>query len=183
MASEEVETGNANANGSVARFSNDGRYRYLLTRRTGFSERAVTFLMLNPSTADAVQDDPTIRRCVGFANAWGFGWLHVVNLSPLRATDPKELLAAGPEPEDVWEENLQTILYTAASSDLVVAAYGNHGSAEGRCERVLEALEAVVEVHCLGATKQGHPRHPLYLSAQVAPERFHQPTPTPTEDL
>ena len=160
-------------NRPAAVFSADGRYRYLLTRRTGFDERVANFIMLNPSTADAVKNDPTVRRCIGFANAWDFGWLHVTNLSPFRATHPRDLRKAGPEPEDVWDENLRTILETGGQSDLVVAAWGVHGEAEGRAEKVLAALwEASQEVHCLGTTKEGQPLHPLYLAAATEPRLF-----------
>ena len=154
----------------AALFSPDRRYRYLLTRRTGFGEKAVNFIMLNPSTDDAVKNDPTIRRCIGFANSWGCGWLHVTNLSPLRATDPRTLLAAGPEPEDVWNRNLDHNMESAGSSDLVVAAWGVHGEAEGRAERVLATLrDAGREVCCLGTTRQGNPLHPLYVPAVTKP--------------
>ena len=115
----------------AAQFSPDRRYRYLLTRQVGFGDKRVLFVMLNPSTADEEKNDPTIRRCIGFANGWGYGWLDVTNLSPLRATDPKQLLAAGPEPWDVWNRNLYHIMAAAGSSDLVVAAYGNHGPDRG----------------------------------------------------
>ena len=158
-------TGIGTVNEEPARMSPDGRYRFLLTRRTSFGQKAVMFLMLNPSTADAVQDDPTIRRCINFAARWECGWLYVVNLSPLRATVPADLLRAGPEPEEVWLENVQTIRDTAARSDLVVAAWGAHGQAEGRAQRVLAALDGNSEMHCLGTTRDGHPRHPLYLPA------------------
>ena len=67
-----------------------GRYRYLLTRRVGPGTRAVTFIMLNPSTADATRDDPTIRRCIGFARSWGIGGVDVVNLFAFRATEPRD---------------------------------------------------------------------------------------------
>ena len=152
--------------------STDGQYRFLLTRRTGWGQRAVTFIMLNPSTADAEQDDPTIRRCIGFASRWDFGWLHAVNLSPVRATNPAELLRAGPEPEEVWVENLQVVLETVAAAELVVAAWGVHGQAEGRAQRVMAALAGRCEVHCLGTTRAGYPRHPLYLSAIAQPVLF-----------
>ena len=149
--------------------SADHRHRYLLTRRTGGRDRAVAFIMLNPSTADAEHDDPTIQRCVGFASRWDFGWLHVVNLSPLRATNPAELLRAGPEAEEVWVENLQVVLDTVAASELVVAAWGVHGRVEDRAERVLSALDRR-RIYCLGVTKEGHPQHPLYRreTAQLA---------------
>ena len=75
-------------------FSGDRRYRYLLIRRVGTSQSRVLFIMLNPSAADEVRDDPTIRRCIGFARDWGFGLLEVVNLFALMSTNPKTLLDA-----------------------------------------------------------------------------------------
>ena len=120
-----------------ARFSDDRRYRYLLTRRVGTGKKRVMFLMLNPSTADEVRNDPTIARCIGFASSWDCGWLYVTNLSPLRATDPADVLRVGPEPDDVWDTNVENILETAMCCDFTVAAWGNHGAAEGRADRVI----------------------------------------------
>lgn len=74
-----------------AKLSADGLYRYRLGRTWCPSERGVVWVMLNPSTADAHFDDPTIRRCVGFARSWGMGWITVVNLYAFRATYPQEL--------------------------------------------------------------------------------------------
>ena len=163
----------------VRRFSPDRKYRYLLTRQVGFGDRGtVTFIMLNPSTADESHDDPTIRRCIGFANSWSYGWLHVVNLSPLRATDPKDLIDAGPEHDDVWEENVTTICDTALASDLVIAAWGAHGAAEGRAPKVIDALARSPgfvgheRIHCLGVIKNGQPRHPLYVKGDTQPQLY-----------
>ena len=163
----------------VARFSPDRKYRYLLTRQVGFGDRGtVTFIMLNPSTADETRDDPTIRRCIRFANRWSHGWLHVVNLSPLRATDPKELIDAGPEPDDIWEENILTARETASISELVVAAWGVHGNAEGRADKVVDELVwkpgcvDLVDLRCLGTTKDGQPRHPLYVKGDTQPRLY-----------
>ena len=155
--------------------SEDGKYRYFLRRTADdmFGVGAVTFLMLNPSTADATLDDPTIRRCIGFAKAWGKARLYVCNLSPLRATDPNEMLVAGDEPEDVKSHNLTHITACAAESDIVVAAYGTHGTACSRNTRVLARLLLHgVAVHCIGTTKGGHPRHPLYVSAMTELQEF-----------
>ena len=164
----------------VATFSPDRKYRYLLTRRVGFADDSVTFVMLNPSTADETQDDPTIRRCIDFANRWGFGWLHVVNLSPLRATAPKELLAAGRESDAVWDENLEHIRSEALASNMVIAAWGVHGAAENRDYYVMSELRGNVEmVYCLGLTKGGHPKHPLYLKANTVPVPLTRPYPFP----
>ena len=156
-----------------ARFSDDRRYRYLLTRRVGTGKKRVMFLMLNPSTADEVRNDPTIARCIGFAKSWDCGWLYVTNLSPLRATDPADVLGAGPEPDDVWDTNMKNILETATCCDFIVAAWGIHGAAQGRADRVLEQLSAIQrEVLCLGVTRQGYPRHPLYVQADTRPAAY-----------
>ena len=158
----------------LAVFSDDRRYRYFLSRDLGFQgEGAMMFTMLNPSTADERRDDATIRRCIRFARRWGFGKLYITNLSPLRATDPKKLLAAGLEPDDVWEQNLDHILAASGSSGLVVAAWGNQGDAGGRAGRVLAAFRDVgQEAHCLGVTKRGQPLHPLYVPASTVPVVF-----------
>ena len=149
----------------------DRKYRYLLTRQLGFvGDGAVMFVMLNPSTADEHQDDPTVRRCISFGKRWGFGTLFVTNLSPLRATDPKQLIEAGPEPDDVWDQNTDTIIETVALyCRMVVAAWGAHGRVENRAKRVLELLSPFTVIHCLGTTKAGEPLHPLYISATTRP--------------
>src|SRR5262245_13227298 len=109
---------------SSAELSPCGRYRYALTRTWGDPKKVVCWVMLNPSTADADQDDPTIRRCLGFSRAWGAGGLVVVNLFALRATDPDQLrIAADP----VGPDN-DSHLSTAAFGRLVVAAWGARGA-------------------------------------------------------
>lgn len=161
--------------GKAVIFSDDMRYRYYLSRQVSpmTSEGVCTFLMLNPSTADDVVNDPTIRRCIGFASGWGYGWLQVVNLSPLRATLPSDLVKAGDEPSDVWEKNISCILDAAECGDILIAAYGNHGTRHDRSVRVLDAVtKAGYDVHCLGITKQGHPKHPLYLRGDLIPQMF-----------
>ena len=158
-------------------FSPDRRYRYLLRREIlpsiGSQGGQVAFLMLNPSTADEVKNDSTVSRCKGFTKRWGYHRLVVVNLSPFRATDPADLYAAGPEPEDVWETNLAHIIETGMTSDRLVAAYGNHGAREQRAARVLTALkQAGVTVWCLERTSQGYPHHPRGMSNAVSLEVY-----------
>src|SRR5581483_9586135 len=97
-------------------------YRYSLARFFG-DGGVVNFIMLNPSTADAETDDPTIRRCLGFAKAWGYGTLVVTNLFAYRATDPAELAKAG---DPVGPDNDTRLWSEAQLSDLVVCAWGNH---------------------------------------------------------
>lgn len=150
----------------TAELSDCGRYRWWLRRswKHGGDGRAVCFVMLNPSTADALADDPTVRRCMGFARSWGFSVLTVRNLFALRATDPKELLTAA-EPTGGARGDLE--LAVAKSADLVVCAWGA-GVPFGRDRLALKIL-AGKPLHCLGATKAGHPRHPLYVRGDAKP--------------
>lgn len=146
----------------------DGPYRYLLWRRWA-DAATVLFVMLNPSTADARRDDPTIRRCSGFARAWGFGGVEVVNLFAWRATDPRELRRAA---DPVGPENDRVIAAAAARNHAVIAAWGNHG-ALGERDRQVAALLARFRPRCLGApTARGAPRHPLYVRAAVRTGAF-----------
>ena len=161
-------------------FSRDRRYRYRLTRRVGDGERAVTFVMLNPSKADETHDDATIRKCIGFAERWGFGVMYAVNLSPFIATRPADLLKGLPEPRRVQRRNTMTVLETAAESERIVLAYGNHASrlakpkgAGGRVSRITSLLRnSGHALHCLGVTKSGHPRHPGRIAYETALEIY-----------
>ena len=146
---------------SGAILSRDRQYRYILTRRVGSSPRAVTFIMLNPSTADETKDDNTITWCRRFAELQGFGRLYVTNLSPLRATHPREMLEAGPEPPGVWKRNMKWVLKAALHSELVLIAWGNHGTRTNRVHKVLGALRREGhEIFCLEVTDRQQPRHP-----------------------
>lgn len=147
----------------------DGPYRYRLWREWEPGPR-IAFVMLNPSTADAEEDDPTIRRCVGFAKALGAGAIDVVNLFALRATDPRELAKhsapVGPE-NDAW------IVTAALECEMVICAWGAHAHARDRATRVLGILRcANRQPMCLRQTKAGHPAHPLYLPAALRPVPF-----------
>lgn len=152
--------------------SADRSYRYTLARRTGFGDTTCLFVMLNPSTADEFVDDATIRRCMGFARAWGYGWLHVANLFAFRATDPQTMKAAYPEPSEVAVRNIETIMSGAHEASRVVAAWGNHGAFMDRGATVLAALAGIGPVWCLGMTKAGQPKHPLYVPRATEPIRM-----------
>jgi hypothetical protein len=147
-----------------AYISDDGLYRYSLDRQlVDDGEWTCTFVMLNPSTADAEQDDPTIRRCIRFAREWGYGRLKVVNLYALRATDPKQLWLAD---DPVGPENDHVLSLAFGGSDLTIAAWGVHA----KLERVAEIMAWPIRPRlCLGVTKDGHPRHPLYVRADAEP--------------
>ncbi len=143
------------------------QYRYVLTRRISQVVRWVKpclFIMLNPSTASADIDDPTIRRCTGFAAAWLCTSLTVVNLYGLRATDPKELARhsspIGPENEKHLAEQLGLHWNTG----VIVAAWGANAAAKHHS--LAGALQTIGQrASCLGRNKDGSPKHPLYVKA------------------
>lgn len=147
----------------TATFSPCRRYRYTLTRSIGAGTRRALFVMLNPSTADEAQDDPTIRRCIAFARREGCGSLEVANLFAWRATDPVELRTA---PDPVGPDNDRHIVEAAGRASLIVCAWGVHGCLLGR-ERAVRQLLAGRALHALGFTKEGAPRHPLYVKSDA----------------
>lgn len=153
-----------------ATISHCGTYRYTLSRQWGNRSpttcllRKAGFIMLNPSTADAEIDDPTIRRCIGFAKAWGKDGVDIVNVYALRSTDPKALWQHN---DPVGPENDRYIQDWVHYCSPIVAAWGAHAKPE-RVQRVLEIVRAhSVPLYCLGTTKAGAPRHPLYVKGDT----------------
>jgi hypothetical protein len=150
--------------------SEDGLYRYRLDRWCGDGPRVV-WVLLNPSTADADVDDPTIRRVMRFSRDWGYDGCTVLNVYAWRATKPSDLpdsdeRAAGP----LWNKHFQEAVTIMTP---VVAAWGAH--ATRACQdlgTVLAKRKALAPTLCLGLTKDGHPRHPLYVPASTQPIRF-----------
>lgn len=139
-----------------------GRYRYALTRRWGPDPQAI-WIMLNPSTADATMNDPTIRRCMTFSKSFGYGALTVVNLYAWRATNPAELKMSG---RDVVGPENDSILRSLASTGWpVIAAWGTRAD-PGRARHVIQLVGA--HLLCLGTTKDGHPKHPLYVRGDTS---------------
>jgi hypothetical protein len=152
-----------------ASFDADRVYRYRLWRAWDDGRPRVAFLMLNPSTADETVLDPTLRRCLGFAQAWGFGSFEIGNLFALRSTDPKKLrLVADP----VGPGNDTELLSMAVRADLVVCGWGAHGGLHGRDRSVLKLLEPYAALYALRLTNAGAPGHPLYLPAKLEPVLF-----------
>lgn len=143
-----------------------GRYRYALERWWMFGTGTVLFVMLNPSTADAVDDDPTVRRCISFAQRWGHQRLIVCNLFAWRATDPRELRTAA---DPVGPMNDERMAECAGVASLILCAWGNHGAHAGRDKYVREALYTIRPLHHLGLTGKRQPRHPLYLRGDLKP--------------
>lgn len=121
------------------------------------------FIGLNPSTADEVINDPTIRRCIGYTKDWGYSNLCMMNLFAFRETLPI-LLKKAENP--VGPDNDDALLTMAEKAEVVVAAWGNHGSYMGRDEEVKTMLS---QLHYLRLTKEGFPNHPLYLPKELKP--------------
>lgn len=135
-----------------------GRYRYALSRQWDANKPMVAFIGLNPSTADANLDDPTIRRCIGFAKRLGAGTLVMLNLFAWRATDPSELWKAD---DPVGPENDEYLVTIPKAAAISVACWGTHGAFMGRD---LEVTAIIGDgLMCFGTTKDGFPKHPLYL--------------------
>lgn len=144
-------------------FSPDRAHRYSLWRFLDEGDGDIAFIGLNPSTADETVDDPTIRRCIGFARRERRRRLWMLNLFAFRATDPKVMKRAD---DPVGANNDKALLAVAGTPGaLVVACWGAHGDHQDRGRQVLALLlDAGITVHTLGWTKGGHPKHPLYLS-------------------
>ena len=144
-----------------------GKYRYLMTRIWDEDLPPAVFIMLNPSTADAEEDDPTIRRCISFAKDWGCGRIKVVNIFAYRATNPKELLNTK---DPVGLENYQYVKETIINAGLIIIACGAiNKKLKQSYKKIFEILKEV-DIYCLGVTKEGYPRHPLYLKRTAIPK-------------
>lgn len=165
------------ADGSHAIFSRDRLYRYWLERPIGglfANMKAAVFIMLNPSTADAFRDDPTVARCRKRAEHWGCGRLIIVNLFAYRSTYPKDLAHTVDPVGPCNNEHLQRVVKIAGDgSSVIVAAWGDSmpRAHRGRADEVVEMMRGV-QMHCLGKTSSGQPRHPLHLSYTQDLESF-----------
>lgn len=148
------------------------RYRYSLERLWAPEQGVAVWILLNPSTADAEQDDPTIRRCCGFARTWGLGGIVVVNLFAYRATDCR-VLAGLSSAVAIGPDNDRAILAACRRRDarLLVAGWGLRGDLYWRDRRVRTLLRGR-PLLCLGRTAGGAPRHPLYVAGTTALQEF-----------
>ncbi len=145
---------------SGAAFSTCLTWRYQLWRRWS-KLPSLIMIGLNPSTADETDNDPTITRCIGFAQREGCGGLLMLNLFAFRATSPKALKAAQ---DPIGPENDGVLLSICQGQDRVVVAWGNHGGFYERDRAVSTLLQTSSTcIECFGVTKLGYPRHPLYL--------------------
>jgi hypothetical protein len=146
--------------------SRNGLYRYALWRSWEWNRERVMFIGLNPSTADAQQDDPTIRRCIGFAKNWGYGGLLVGNLFAYRTARP-ETLRCSQNPigrlNDVWLNRM------ADEASFILACWGNQGAFKNRDREIVRKFD---KLKCLKLNQSGAPAHPLYLAKSLAPMKF-----------
>lgn len=149
-------------------FSPCRTYRYTLWRTFGAMEGDgyAMFIGLNPSTADEVNDDPTIRKCIAFAKTWGYGTLCMTNLFAFRATQPTDMKASS---DPIGPDNDTHLVKLAQDAKVVVAAWGTDGVHLGRDQRV---RAIVPNLHYLRKTKDGHPGHPLYLPGDLVPKPY-----------
>jgi hypothetical protein len=145
-------------------FDASGRYRYSLWRAWSDDYPRIAFMLLNPSTADEERNDPTIRRCIGFAREWNFGSVEVVNLFAYRATYAREILRIS---DPVGEENNRFLVQAVERCSTVVVGWGTKGILLGRDREVMQLLAGRRNVYCLGITKDGQPRHPLYVRGEA----------------
>ncbi len=152
---------------SVALYSDCERYRYALTRIWEPKGQRALFIMLNPSTATEVQNDPTVERCERRARALGFGAFRVCNIFAWRDTDPRAMRAAA---EPVGPENDAAIVTACDWADRIICAWGTHGAHLERGAAVTRLLRSAgLPLWHLGLSKAGHPKHPLYISYSKQP--------------
>lgn len=148
-------------------FSPDRIYRYSLWREWGLAHSPYAmFIGLNPSIADEIRDDPTVRRCMRFAKDWGYGAMVMANIFAFRATLPEVLMA---QADPVGPGNDEWLEMCASKAGIKVACWGTRGS---HLDRGLAVRRLIGSLSCLGLTKDGFPRHPLYLKASTMPVRY-----------
>jgi hypothetical protein len=158
---------------ATAIFDETERYRYLLTRTfpKECGSGIVTFVMLNPSIADALRNDATVTRCSGYARRWGYASLEVVNIFALRTADPRKLKRIFDPSGGLTNEDY--IVESCKRADFVVAGWGAHGKLKEQAGHICWLLHRNgVELNSLGVTATGEPRHPLYLRGDAAPTTY-----------
>ena len=158
---------------SDAIYSDCERYRYALTRVWDDTGQRILFIMLNPSTATEMQNDPTVERCERRARTLGYGAFRVTNIFAWRDTDPRDMRAAI---DPVGPDNDKAIADGTRWADRIVAAWGTHGAHLARGPQVADMLFASGQpVYTLGLTKHGHPKHPLYIAYTTQPSLWQTP--------
>lgn len=158
---------------SVAVFSKDLKYRFYLRRVFNRNRPHITFIMLNPSTADAFKNDPTVARCQERATRLDFGSFSVTNIFAYRSTQPNALTLPNIEP--IGKDNDGWIQFAAREAQKVMVGWGNHGKFNHRGDNVLGMLDDEgIPMWCLGQNKGGSPIHPLYQAYEKPLRRYMQ---------
>jgi hypothetical protein len=149
-----------------------GNYRYWLHRSWVSGRGWVTFIMINPSTADASKNDPTMHKVIAYAKSMGFNGVIVVNLYAARSPDPETLLELDDPVGRQWND--EYIKLALSESERVICAWGAHRLIHRRDYQVLKLIKAVgMTPECLQRGKHGTPAHPLYLPADLKPQVYH----------
>ncbi len=151
-----------------ALFSDNRKYRYTLWRIWDSKSGYAMFVGLNPSTANETEDDPTVRRCIGFTKLWGYGALCMTNLFAYRATSPKDMQRAD---SPIGSANDYFLKNIAVSASIVIAAWGTRG---GFLQRDKAVISLIPNKHVLRLTKGGYPAHPLYLPRDIKPIKWEE---------
>lgn len=146
-----------------AKLSDCRKYRFALWRNWDKLKPYAMFIGLNPSTADEIEDDPTITRCINYEKSWGYGGLCMVNLFAFRATEPTDMMAAI---DPIGDGNDEWLVKIAEDAGVVVAAWGNNGNYLNRSKQVVDLFQ---NLHCLKINKSGEPAHPLYQKSGLLP--------------
>lgn len=155
-----------------ALISNDKKYRYSLSRIWDDSKPSVMFIMLNPSTADSDVDDPTIRRCIGFAKSWGYGGIYVGNLFAYRSTDPKKLFNSD---NPIGHHNKNWLDTMSIGCEKVVCAWGNSGIVKRLGDKFgteYKPLKGIDNLYYIDLCNDGTPKHPLYLKSNLELKKY-----------
>lgn len=158
---------------NICEFSPCRKWRYTLWRKwdEGFFEEPKGYMMvigLNPSTADETKDDPTIRRCIAFAKQWGYNGLCMTNIFAWRDTKPEDMRKAE---DPIGPANNHWLVECAQNADLIVAAWGKHGTYLNRSKQVVELMPKGKLV-CLKKNEDGSPQHPLYIPSNIVPVSY-----------
>jgi hypothetical protein len=157
----------------TAAFSADQKYRYLLTRSWGSNDRAINFLMCNPSVADAKILDRTVAKCLYWAILWGYDTLLITNVFAYRSTNPRNL-ALVEDPIGIPTNHTyisEAMEWATNSGGLVVCGWGNHGASQDLTMRSL-AAKLSINLWCMALNHNQVPKHPLYISKAATPRTF-----------
>lgn len=157
--------------GAGAVFSRCNFYRYAVWRCWNLELPSVLFIGLNPSTANATLDDPTLRRCIDYARRWNYGSVYIANLFAYRTTDPASLRNVD---DPVGPRNNMWLRRLIKRTSRVFVAWGNGGSYKDRSG---EVLKMIPEPYCLKINRSGQPAHPLYLPKSLTPQHFNRADP------